>query len=74
MKLTNNEARHLIEYLSECVFYGEPLHPETMLEAGILAKLAEAYPAETESVREQQAVERLRQQEENRKRLMEDNE
>jgi len=73
MKLTSNEARYLIDHLSEMVVYGDPLHIDTIVENMILAKLVEAYPAETDSVREQREVEQLQRMEANRQQREEEN-
>ena len=73
MKLTSNEARYLIDHLSEMVTYGDPLHTDTIVENMILAKLVEAYPAETDSVREQREVEQLKLMEMNRQQRNEEN-
>jgi len=66
MKLTSNEARYLIDHLSEMVVYGDPLHIDTIVENMILSKLVLEYPAETDSVREQREVEQLKLMEANR--------
>jgi len=73
MELTNTEARYLLDHLSEMVTYGDPLHSDTIIEAGIIAKLVDFYPDEADSVREQRELEQIKLMEENRKRREEEN-
>ena len=59
MELTHEEAVHLIEQLTEMVFWSDdPLHYCTMIESSLLAKATEAYPGAANQVRLKREEER----------------
>jgi len=70
MKLTDKEARFLINELYETLFWSDdPLHETPMNAYGIFSKLVEAFPEQADSVREEKEMERLQHIEAHRQQM-----